>query len=135
MKLSFVYTLLSLALGLVYAAPTSSDKSEGNCFSLTFPTNGTTWYDIGSYIAYWSLHKECKDTYYTYLIEADVKEDGEYTLGAAFKSEKPLDMNRNSSIIETQLRGLSGDYVFVISKETGEDIGYDDLALIKVVKL
>ncbi|KAL0086873.1 hypothetical protein F4703DRAFT_1849281 [Phycomyces blakesleeanus] len=134
MKSSFAFVLLAMVLGLVCAAPMPTNDGENhNCFSLTYPVNGTVWNSYGTYEVLWDVTGTCHDTYYAYMISAVENENGEYALSNPQKAPEPVDLTLGKNYITLNLNEPAGTYVFTISKESGEDIDYTDLAVVTVV--
>ncbi|KAI9018098.1 hypothetical protein CLU79DRAFT_761710, partial [Phycomyces nitens] len=132
MKLSFAFALLSLVLGLVYAAPTTYDAPVNtNCFSLTYPVNGTVWNTHGTYNISWNIYEECKGTYYPFMIPTVIDENGEYAMGMPNFDQTPIDMKAGNITIILD-KETAGTYVVTIAKSTGEDIDDTDYAVITV---
>ncbi|KAI9018096.1 hypothetical protein CLU79DRAFT_837306 [Phycomyces nitens] len=134
MKLSFAFVLLSLVLGLVYAAPTNpADPLNTNCFSLTYPVNGTIWHAPGSYVVTWTTYGTCEGVYNAYLIPATVNANGEYILGELSMAMNSVDLSLGLTEITLNLDEPAGKYVFTIAQQTGENLDYTDLAIIDIV--
>ncbi|OAD71402.1 hypothetical protein PHYBLDRAFT_70817 [Phycomyces blakesleeanus NRRL 1555(-)] len=123
--------MISMVLGLVCAAPLSSDDKE-NCVVLTHPTNGTVWYASGSYLVSWNLRKHCYGTYYTYMIPATEQENGEYAFGVPYKSPEPVDINSGMGTIDLADHVTPGSYAFAVAKYDGEGMDYNDFALVNL---
>ncbi|KAL0075510.1 hypothetical protein J3Q64DRAFT_1775391 [Phycomyces blakesleeanus] len=130
MKLYFAFVLLAIVLGLVYAAPTTPVNK--NCFSLTSPTNGTTWKRSGVYPINWKTTSKCEGTYYVYMFPTTQGADGEYSMKTPFKATKAVDINSESATITLHLEEMSGTYLLAIYKEAGEDRDSTDVAIVDV---
>ncbi|KAI9018095.1 hypothetical protein CLU79DRAFT_847299 [Phycomyces nitens] len=134
MKLSFAFVLLSLVLGLVYAAPTTPDNSlNTNCFSLTYPVNGTVWENPGSYNVTWTTYGTCEGVYNAYIISASEGTNGEYYFGEPYMATDPVDLSVGYTTININLEEPSGQFVFAIAKKPADNMDYTDLAIIDIV--
>ncbi|KAI9018093.1 hypothetical protein CLU79DRAFT_761705 [Phycomyces nitens] len=140
MILTLIFALISLVLGLVYAAPPSStvpsynpaDLGE-NCFSLTYPVNGTVWNIYQNYDITWNINGECQGDYYIYMIPASKGDNGQYSLGYPQQSSLTVDLSLGNAIIVLSQSNYPGEYVFAISKESTENLDSTDYAIIQVV--
>ncbi|KAL0073453.1 hypothetical protein J3Q64DRAFT_1840719 [Phycomyces blakesleeanus] len=134
MKTSFAFALLAMVLGLVCAAPTGNPEFENiNCFSLTYPVNGTVWNSSGTYEALWDLTGTCSGTYYAFIIPATEESNGDYTFGTPYQASDSIDLNAGMASITLDSSEPAGKYVFGIIKDTGDDMDYTDVALVDIV--
>ncbi|KAL0075511.1 hypothetical protein J3Q64DRAFT_1775392 [Phycomyces blakesleeanus] len=142
MKSYFVSTLLILALGLVYAAPLSSDiisKREDpsgtqNCFDITYPIDYTVWETYGVYDITWTVTGECETSYYAYMVRVLEDENGNTTYEVPEFGDKPIDISLGHSKIALGDNIGEGDYIFGIGP--GKDTTYEtaDMVIINVTR-
>ncbi|KAI9018097.1 hypothetical protein CLU79DRAFT_847301 [Phycomyces nitens] len=134
MKLYFAFLFISLVLVLVYAAPTTPDDPlNTNCFSLTYPVNGTVWENPGSHNFTWITYETCEGVYNVYLIPTTKDANGAYFLGEPYKAIDPVDLSIGYSTIILDIEKPVEKYVFVIAKDNAESMDYTDLAVVDIV--